>query len=276
MKIIELEQGAQDWLLFRRTHVTATDMGVINKTNPYTTVHQLLGRKLGVIAPQADNERMAEGRALESEARNLYNLESNSNYKPLIIESDELPWVMASLDGYYDGNVIEIKCGVRSYEDMLIGTIAPYYYDQMQTQMYCAGISKMTYICYRPGEKLLTQEVTFDKKYFKKILKKAEAFYTKMVTTQIVKDEKALALADWLKEARVKRKEWEEKEKALQKELYELLPESDCFCGVLSIRTTTKKGAIDWKSLGAKYNISEEEEDRFRKAGVSYRQIVVI
>jgi len=276
MRIINLKQGSQEWLDFRKTHITATDVAVINGTNKFKSVHKLLGQKLGVVAPEADNERMAEGRRLEEEARILYNFEYKTSFEPLTAESEEYPWIMASLDGYYNGCTLEIKCGEKSYLEAQNGVIAKYYYDQLQAQMFVAGTETAIFACYRPNMPLIVQHVSFDKAYWKKVLVKLQKFWDTLQRTEVIEDQNLEMLAEQLKEAREKAKEWKDKEEAIKEQLSGQLPQGDCFCGCLTAQTISKKGLVDWKALCKQYDITSDAQDLFRKEDSSYRKFNII
>ena len=65
MKTIELEQGSNEWLSWRRTVITATDCSCIMGNNPWTTEYKCWQRKLELIPEQTSNYAMERGKRLE-------------------------------------------------------------------------------------------------------------------------------------------------------------------------------------------------------------------
>lgn len=108
LKLTELEQGSQEWHALRKTKITATDSTVIMGASHWKTKLQLYHEKLSNDPPEPNNERMQRGHDLEPVARELYNIQTWSDMKPVVIVKD---WQMASLDGRdaRSGRIVEIK-----------------------------------------------------------------------------------------------------------------------------------------------------------------------
>src|ERR1700743_3251665 len=120
MKVIELEQGSQEWLSWRKTVITATDCSSIMGNNPWTTAYKCWQRKVGLIEENKSNEAMERGKRLEPEARSQFTQQYGIDMTPVVVESTEYDFLGASLDGIsIMGNyLLEIKCGGDKLHNM--------------------------------------------------------------------------------------------------------------------------------------------------------------
>jgi|GEM_PF-2701756 len=162
---IPLEQGSQEWLSFRRRHVTATE--VAHLWAGATTFSELKAVKTGqkkapdLSAIPAVREgkffepwiRRAAGLILASREPGIFSSLKEDGIPAPVLERLDEPFFMASLDGLLpDGSVLEIKNtysrrkagysdvelhGVNSSVGRRLG-----YYAQVQWEMYCAGASR--------------------------------------------------------------------------------------------------------------------------------------
>ena len=122
MKIIDLEQGTDKWLIWRATKCCASEaaviMGCAPSWSPVKTWDDLRMQKAGLGKERsAFLERAAErGHRMEGEARDRYLPGS----KPACIESSEDDRFSASLDALENGNCWgEIKCPVSGERSKL-------------------------------------------------------------------------------------------------------------------------------------------------------------
>ena len=173
MKEIYLEQGTPDWLAWRAgerfvdvhgvTHpaidgirITATTASVCGGHSPFATPHQLWGEMLGYRKREDASFAMKRGSALEPKARAEYTKIVGEEYEPLCIESSQTPWIAASLDGVdlLRTRGVEIKCPIseNTHDMAMMGTVPPYYFDQMQWQMLSSDnqLTEMDYFSFAP------------------------------------------------------------------------------------------------------------------------------
>jgi putative phage-type endonuclease len=68
MKMIEVEQGTKEWLLWRKTVITATDCPAIMGSSPWVTIYKCWQKKLGLIKDEKSNPSMERGKLLKTEA----------------------------------------------------------------------------------------------------------------------------------------------------------------------------------------------------------------
>ena len=172
---INVEQGSAEWLELRRTKITSTDAAVILGVNPWKNIEKLKQEKLGVTQDYK-NSAMQRGTDLEPIARKLYEDLYEIKLHPKVFVRD---FCMASVDGICDNNqhLIEIKCpGAKEYAKALSGHVAPYYYAQMQHQMYVLGLDLIYYFNFDGffGHRI---EVKREEKYIGDMIEKEKEFY---------------------------------------------------------------------------------------------------
>lgn len=186
MKIIDLPQGSAEWLAWRKSRLTATDIPIILGSNPFKTKLELWEEKLGLRAPVGLNDAMRRGMMLETPARCLASVELEIAFNPIVCESSEYPWLAASLDGISQlGNhILEIKCtGMEKHIQSVNKCYPIYYYDQMQTQLLCTRAEKCFYMSYHPeylDKPVVFIEVYPDPEKQAEIIEKGYEFYKQM------------------------------------------------------------------------------------------------
>lgn len=184
MKIQKLKQGSQDWLRWRRMHLTASDASSILGVNPFKSILQLYEEKVFEIE-QEDNDLMAEGRRLEPIALEQFQEETDYIMFPVVVESSEIDWMGASLDGMtIDQKVfVEIKCGQGSYVKMTKDKIDDFYIAQMQHQLAVTGHDTCYYYCYNDHLKHgILAIVNRDDEYIEKMIAKERDFWNCLKT----------------------------------------------------------------------------------------------
>lgn len=176
---IDLEQGSDEWLAFRKNHITATDALIIMGLSPWRTREELLKEKLGLIEPKPKNYLMERGKELEPIARSHAEENFGTFFIPEVCISNEYPWMMASTDGIsFDGNMLlEIKCpGKKAHEIAKAGSIPDYYMPQLQHQMAVCGFDECIYFSF-DGSEGVTVVVQRDDVYIADLLVKEKEFY---------------------------------------------------------------------------------------------------
>lgn len=173
-EFVELEQGSQKWLDFRRERITATDACVI-MGSPWKTKLQLYKEKKDPNFISMKNEKMQRGIDLEPLARDLFCARTGHKMVPRVAVKD---WAMASLDGINDWNeVLEIKCpGPTQHQIALQGRVPDYYYPQLQHQMWVAD-GQLCYFFSFDGVDGVAVEVKRNEEYIEKMIEEEFKFY---------------------------------------------------------------------------------------------------
>lgn len=178
MRTVNLIQGSEEWLAFRRTHITATDAAVIMDSNPYKNINELIAEKLHGLETTV-NERMQRGKDLERIAMNTFENEIGGIYFPCVVLHEEYDWCMASLDGLEIAEEfqVEIKCpGKKNHSLAKKGIIPDEYYPQLQHQLACTGLN-FTYYYSFDGENGIILRVERDNAYIDYMIQKEKEFY---------------------------------------------------------------------------------------------------
>lgn len=179
MKLLDLEQGSPEWLSWRKTVITATDCPCIMGSNPWSTEYKCWQKKLGLVEEQKPNEAMERGSRLEPEARAQFIERYRIKMTPAVVESSELSFLGASLDGISDCRkyILEIKCGGSKLYDMASqGIVPPYYNDQIQHQLLVTRAERCFYYCYN-GKDGICIEILPDPNFLPTFIPKARAFW---------------------------------------------------------------------------------------------------
>jgi len=272
-KEIDLVQGSTPWLEYRKNKISATDTGKILGFNPFCTSFQLWEEKLGLREPQAVNDKMREGSLLEEEARVYFNKLHETDFKPVVLEHIEYPFMMSSLDGMNSkGEILEIKCGKKSYEIAMSNTIEPYYYSQLQKQMLVSGCDEITYFCYRSESETIEKKYYRDESYIKKIIEAEKEFYQCLLNftpppltdrDYVQKDDKDWRMiAHLYNESCKELDEAERKNKDLRNELIKMANGNSCKGYGVTVSKSIRRGNIDYASIDI---LKDVDLDQYRK-----------
>lgn len=178
-----LAQGTPEWRIWRRGVIGASDAPTIMGENPWKSDEHLFKEKLGLVSEFGGNAATREGHALEAEARKAFSKICKLSLGPTIIQSGEVPYMAASLDGIDLSNslAVEIKCGVKSYELTERTNMVPkYYYGQLQHALAILQISHIYFVAYRPDKPLIYFPVEYDHAYIKRLYKQEQSFVARL------------------------------------------------------------------------------------------------
>lgn len=192
-KVVELEQGSQEWLDWRRNGITATESAVIMGISPYKGAYTLYCEKIGLEVPEdlSNNYFVKRGNALEDEVRQIFESNHNTLALPVCVESTINPYLRASLDGLsIEGEVVELKtCCSKVFNSVKdLGVKSPtvqVYNIQVQHQMMIVGANK-GYLCFlcpdlEDDNNYLELEIARDEELQAKIVLACEEFYQRII-----------------------------------------------------------------------------------------------
>lgn len=180
--IVELEQGSEEWLNFRRTKIGASDAPIIMGVSPFKTAKQLYEEKVFGVVHTEMNYGMRRGKRLEPFVLSMLNQELEIDLVPVVMQSDEMPFLIASLDGYEKNKnlICEIKCPNLEDHDLIYhGKVPDHYYPQLQHIMYVSKHNSMMFVSYseKAEEKLIYITVDAHEEYQKHLIEKEKIFY---------------------------------------------------------------------------------------------------
>lgn len=185
---VNLQQGTDEWLRWRKEGIGASEVPIIMGTSPWSTIAKLYSDKLELNPkPFTDNFAMQRGRENEPVARDLFEYEVGRKYPAITIESVTHPFMKASLDGYNKEThtILEIKVPGRADHKLAIqGQIPDKYYPQLQHQLLVAGSDLAYYVSLDMSKfdgGIIVVEVKADKIYQRRLLRRAKYFWHHVV-----------------------------------------------------------------------------------------------
>jgi len=178
-KIVEgIQQNTPEWLEWRKDKIGGSDIPAIMGVSKWCTPWQLYMRKLGLISEQDENEAMREGKRRESEALAAFNEKFDCNCVPVVMQHDEYPWMIASLDGWDDNAKIgvEIKCpGYRDNDIARNGLLPNHYFPQVQHQIEVCDRDNLYYWSWYDNEGI-SVHIFRHREYIKDMIEKEKDF----------------------------------------------------------------------------------------------------
>jgi putative phage-type endonuclease len=283
-KIVDLQQGSQEWLDFRKFKVGASMAPVIMGVSPFQTPLQLWEEiMLNEAKPQ--NQAMRRGSSLEPAAREWLNHAYNTTYAPAVLQSIEHPEIIASLDGYIETQaeplILEIKCpGIEAHEIAVSGQIPGYYYPQLQHQMFVSGTKSMKYASFRDGYAVVI-ECERDEDYIQKMLKREIEFLRSLTYFQPPEPSRA----DWkemntpqavdLAKERMSLKSqivtMQNKLQAIDDAIIAIVDHPRTRIDDLKIQKIVRKGSIDYPRILDEFNLNPIVEKYRKEPSESWR-----
>lgn len=293
MKIIEgLAQGTTEWHKFRSRHIMASDVSSIMGVNPWTSAYQVWLDKIGMGKPKEITPAMQHGIDCEPIARQLLNDKLGVKFEPKVAESSEIPYIGASLDGYYHkwdelhpGQreyirkhiwICELKAmGLKGHDTTKQGFIPDHYLYQVQTQLLVTKADLCFFSNYYDGE-LAIIEVRPDAEIQRRIIIECKAFWDKNVLGY---EAPPLGKGDYLerndnefdlwsrrwKENQLNKAMVEQQEKELRQEGLVLANNQNIRGFGLEISHTPRKGTIDYKHKDVVAALSNLDMENYRK-----------
>lgn len=170
MKIIELEQGTDEWHKWRLQGIGASEAPMILGISKYKSAHKLWQEKTGAIETKDDwNFIFEKGKAIEAKARAYFEIMNDKECPPCCMEMDEFPFIRASLDGYNvkENFALEIKYVGK---DAMGEAITPQHYAQVQHQMMVCGAKDLTFIRSNDGKTFKADVIKMDEPFIEKLL----------------------------------------------------------------------------------------------------------
>lgn len=152
-------QGSDAWLKFREDKIGRSDLSSIMKINPWETYFECWER-FSFGTKKKSTEAMKRGCSLEPIALAWVNEKLGTKYQPIVLQSTENPYLICSLDGYYEDeegvHILEIKCPGKKNQKIYSNYMVPsYYVPQTQGQMYFVGVKTMNYLSYSEESQIL-------------------------------------------------------------------------------------------------------------------------
>jgi putative phage-type endonuclease len=186
MKTIDLEQGSQAWLDWRRNGITATEAAVILGADKNTTPLMLYRQKKGLLeVPDLSViPAVRFGKANEPVIRERWQDAHFDIATPCCGEWDVNPVFRASFDGINaDGRPVEFKCPTpdgTTLKDVRANGVESEayrkYYVQVQHQLLVSDADK-GFLVFMDGDSFIEFEILRDENMIAEIIDKGQAFW---------------------------------------------------------------------------------------------------
>jgi len=262
VRVVQLEQGSEAWLDFRRNRRNASETSVVLGISPYQKPMQLARIKRGE-AKQYTNAAMSRGSAYEAEARAWYECETGIFGEPAVVELE--PYA-ASLDFWNQEKRIVVDFKVPSSESSdlwqmaLKGDCPAYYACQLQHQAALVDADILQLAVYMPELKdgrIITIERSA--KAWEEIRQAWDSFWTEYMLPESLQDDERTD-QDWLDSVeryRAAKTAYDAANSLLEsikEELIELAnKQSAKGCG-LTLTKTEKPGSVKWAEVAKALN----------------------
>jgi len=170
--------NTEEWYEFRKNGIGSSDAPIIWGNSPYCTPFALWELKTGQKKAWDGNWATRRGHQLEPRARAHYELMHDIDMSPTLVQHSSFPWMRASLDGYNDGVILEIKCpGSKDHQTALNGRIPDHYYPQVQHQLFVSGARRCDYFSFTE-ESQITLHTFVDYEFIRAYFLKAVDFWS--------------------------------------------------------------------------------------------------
>lgn len=285
--VVGISQNTPSWLKWRSEKVGSSDFPIVIGVSPWLTPLQLWKQKLGFESSGPLHPGMIYGNQKESFVREHLQKKYGKRIDPLTVQNKELDWATASLDGMSeDGMIFEIKCPSEGVHQMAEeGRIPPYYYAQVQWQLFVTGKPFATYVSYleKAEEPFVEVKVEYSKEYMKSHIAAAVDFYECMLYCQppppSERDHIRCDDPDFAKyaskyiQAKETLDEAQKQHNYYKEKLISLTDDSNTEGFGVKITRVNRDGSVDWKKLCSDQGISKETVDLYRKPQIGYWQI---
>lgn len=202
MRIINIEQGTEEWLNTRRGVVTGSrfkdvvtpSKGDLSKSS-ITYMYELVAERMGATVEFYQNEHMKRGNELEPQARTAYEFIKLCKVDEVGFCLDDGKLIGVSPDGLIgeDGG-LEIKCPKETTHISYLakGDLPLIYKPQVQGSMWITGRNWWDFMSYHPDLPPLIVRVERDEEYIKKIEEGITKFSKDMIDLEQKLKEKYL------------------------------------------------------------------------------------
>lgn len=183
-KIVDYQQGSDEWKAWRRFKIGASEIAAIMGDCPYASPLDLWEKKVKGEQEQ-DNAAMQLGRDAEPKALAWVNNHLGTNYQPVCIESVDQPHLVLSLDGF-DPNapipILEIKRMSKDKHEAAKRKVIPINYQwQIQDQMYVVNSDCALFCSYQNDDDVALIEAEEFAPMWQRIHDETRPFYERVL-----------------------------------------------------------------------------------------------
>lgn len=179
---VPIGQNTEAWHAWRATGIGGSDAGTIMFESDYDSIYALWAQKVGLRARKKENAAMKRGHELEAKGRIAFCKMIGEFLPSVCVQSDEHPFMLASLDGDSPDFAFELKCPkvARTHRLVREGQIPRTYYAQCQHNLFVSGRPRLYFVSYYPPDlqmPIAHVEVTPDKAYLEEMIEAERIFW---------------------------------------------------------------------------------------------------
>lgn len=271
---MEMNQGTQAWLDWRKTKIGASEIASILGCG-YQTPLQLWEIKKD-LRESPFNPAMLKGREFEEQIRQWYEDETNEIMFPAVCEHPKYEWMIASYDGLSECETfaVEIKYNNREYHQLALeGKLPKRHFWQCQQQIAVRNLRRVDYVSYNESlDTYAKVEVFPDDEAIDRIIEKGSEFAMLLETNEAPStsegdyqernDALYIETCRALQEVQVELEGYSEllqKEKDLKDTLKRLSGDTNTYGGGYRVTRFIRKGPIQYKDIPALADIDIEK-----------------
>lgn len=162
---LDLVQGSVEWLNARFDHYTASRAGCVDNVYPYQTLLQYATEILKRETREESGKEhiFAHGHAVEKAGREWAISNLGIEITPLVVRSNELRCLLASLDGADEKKGIGFEAkymGRDALADVKRGVLKPHHEYQVQAQLLATGFDRFIYFAMDPDGEAAVMDIT--------------------------------------------------------------------------------------------------------------------
>jgi putative phage-type endonuclease len=263
MRVEKIPESKKEWLAIRKNYIGASEAAVLMHGKHFEqTPYKLWEEKVGFGSERVDNPAMQAGRLVEERARQIYERMTGVFMRPMMVFNTEKKFMMATLDGLSldEKIVVEIKkAKLEDHELAKMGKVPQRYYPQNQHQLACTGHDMQHYFSYYSDDDVELVEVARDNEYIAKLEQEEAIFWKSVLSLKPPEltdaDYRKITADEWrgkkelYDEADNDEKRAVQRKKDLKKWFVETCEGQSSQGFGLSVRKTTTKGLVNYKSI---------------------------
>lgn len=285
MKIVDCEQGTEDWKDFRENGIGSSEIAAIMGLSPYKKPIDIYNEKMGITQPFV-NEAMQRGTENEKFARQRLENTTGFSFPAICCIHDDFDYIRASLDGWNDKAkiVLEIKTPLKKNYLQMCAEIPVHYRMQIQWQMMvCNAIQGMFVVDEPDSGAQCCIDVSPDLDLWDKMKSAAEIFWDNFLKGIApddgsddfidIDDKELESLSDnWIMFDEMEKAAKKMKDTLRQKMLD--FGDDGSFRGTaLKFKKIYREGSVDFKGMCLSLLIPLEVLEKYRKPGSWYYTI---
>jgi len=271
MKIVDIQQRSNEWYEFRSEGIGASESAKVLGLSKWGNQRDVYLDKKGLSPATFINDNIIRGMELEDSILEYAEFVLDKTFYPICAIHDKFNFMRASFDGISSDNKMIVECKaprVMPSDESLSNFKENYpdYFCQLQHQYAVSGAEK-AYMAFRVEDDFKLFEVKRDDDFINnELIPALSDFWLNHILLDtepaalkydqlLIDDQEALKIAKALKDTIEKRKELEESEKFLRKQLEDFGDDGDLVFGNILKMTRSSRKTVDYKKIISDHNI---------------------